>query len=178
LKNKAVWDLPVRLLHWTLAATLVAAWWTSSRPGPAHELIGYGAAALIVMRLVWGFTGNRYARFAHFLRAPLVARDYLKAVLHQRAPRHIGHNPLGGWMVVSLLACVGALALTGWALGTDLLWGYGWPVRVHGAIAWLLVGLVVLHIGGVLWTSWQHRENLIVAMFSGKKASPRADDID
>ncbi|MDM5181845.1 cytochrome b/b6 domain-containing protein [Massilia sp. DJPM01] len=178
-RNKLkVWDAPVRLLHWSLVASIVAAWWSSDRSGAAHEYIGYAAAAIALARLLWGFAGNRYARFAQFVRAPAPTVRYLKAVARGRAARHIGHNPLGGWMVVALLASITLLAISGWALGTDLLWGYAWPVRVHLALAWLLAALVALHVSGVLLTSWQHRENLVGAMITGNKKPPAEGDLD
>jgi cytochrome b len=169
-RNKlAVWDAPVRLLHWLLVVSLAAAWVTSSRIGEAHEYIGYLAAATVLTRFAWGFFGSPYARFSQFVLAARPTLAYLRQVLTGTAPRYLGHNPLGGWMVLALLACVAMLALTGWLATTDLLWGYAWPVRVHAGFGWLLLGLVALHIAGVLFTSWQHRENLVRAMFSGTK---------
>jgi len=79
--------------------------------------------------------------------------------------------------VVALLSCVGLLSITGWAMNTDLLWGYAWPVRIHAAIAWLTCGLVALHVLGVLFTSWQHKENLVKAMFTGNKPKPGPQDV-
>lgn len=180
MKNnrQAVWDAPVRILHWLLVGAIAAAWITSERTGSSHEYVGYAAGAIVALRLVWGFIGNRYARFRQFVRAPAVTLGYLDAVVRARAARHIGHNPLGGWMVLALLGCVALLTLTGWALTTDLLWGYAWPVLVHVAIAWLLVALIAMHVSGVLLTSWQHRENLVAAMVTGKKKLPEAGDID
>lgn len=169
-KNKlAVWDLPVRVLHWLLVAAIAAAWITSSRTGQAHEYIGYVAAATVLARLAWGFVGSPHARFSQFVRAARPTLGYLRQVISGTAPRYLGHNPLGGWMVIALLACVAMLALTGWLATTDLLWGYAWPVRIHAGFGWLLLGLAGLHIAGVLFTSWQHRENLVRAMFTGTK---------
>jgi cytochrome b len=176
--KKKIWDAPVRLLHWALVASIVAAWVTSGQTGVAHEYIGYASAAIVAARLLWGFAGNRYARFSQFVRGPGPTVQYLRAVLENRAARHLGHNPLGGAMVVALLSCVGLLAVSGWALGTDLLWGYAWPVQLHVAIAWTLVGLVVLHVSGVVFTSLQHRENLVLAMITGKKKPPAQGDQD
>jgi cytochrome b len=178
-KNKQrVWDAPVRCLHWLLAISIAATWVTSSHIGAAHEYLGYAALAIVLARLAWGAAGNRYARFRQFVRAPATTMRYLRAVLAGRAARHLGHNPLGGWMVIALLSCVGLLALTGWAATTDLLWGYAWPVRLHEALAWLLVALIALHLAGVLLTSWQHRENLFAAMITGDKAAPGPGDAD
>ncbi|MBI3729847.1 MAG: cytochrome b/b6 domain-containing protein [Burkholderiales bacterium] len=179
MKNsQPVWDLPVRLIHWAQVAAVVAAWVTSGMTGIAHEYVGYCAGALVLMRLVWGGIGNRYARFTQFLKPVPAALDYLSLVIRSKAPRYIGHNPLGGWMAVALLSCVSLLVLTGWAMGTDLLWGYEWPVRVHVAIAWAMVGMIALHIFGVIFTSWQHRENLAGAMIFGNKAAPEPGDVD
>ena len=164
-----VWDLPVRLLHWTLVAAIAAAWWSASRTGPWHEWLGYGAATVVAPPLLWGFTGSAPARFTGFVKPPRAVLAYLRLVAQGSAPRHLGHNPAGGAMVVALLACVALVAISGWALTTDLLWGYAWPVLVHTALAWLLAGLICAHVAGVIFTSWQHRENLVVAMLSGDK---------
>jgi cytochrome b len=175
-KNKIrVWDAPVRLLHWALVATVAISWLTSSRTGPAHLYWGYGAAVIVLARLVWGFAGNRYARFKQFVRAPAATLQYARDVLQGRAARYVGHNPLGAAMVLALLTCIALLTLTGWLADTDLLWGYAWPVLIHIAIAWALVGLLVLHVAGVLHTSWHQRENLIAAMIKGNKDIPEPD---
>jgi cytochrome b len=170
LKNKVrVWDLPVRLLHWLLVLSIAAAWITSSRIGPLHEWVGYAAAGVVGARLLWSLRGNAYARFGGFVTAPRTTLIYLRQIVLGQAARHLGHNPAGGAMVVALLACVALVALSGWATTTDLLWGYAWPVLVHTVLAWLLVGLIVLHVAGVLLASWQHRENLVKAMLTGLK---------
>jgi cytochrome b len=178
-RNKQpVWDIAVRCLHWLLVASVAAAWITSSRPGAAHEYVGYCAAATLALRLVWGFAGGRYARFAQFVRPPAQTLKYLREVIKARAPRHIGHNPLGGWMVLALLACLVFVTATGWIATTDAFWGYAWPVRIHVAIAWLLVALIVLHVTGVVLASLQHRENLVGAMITGEKDRAGPGDVD
>ena len=173
-----VWDAPVRVLHWALLASVVAAWATSDSMGDAHAWLGYTAAEIVALRIVWSFRGNRYARFGQFVRSPAVAVGYLRQVATGKARRYVGHNPLGGLMVVALMSCIGLLAVTGFAANTDLLWGYAWPVLVHTALAWTLVALVALYVGGVLLTSWQHRENLVSAMVTGDKAAPHGADQD
>lgn len=167
----------MRLLHWSLVAAVAAAWTTRSRLGPVHEWLGWAAAAIAAARVVWGFRGGHYARFRQFVRPPAATGRYARAVLAGRAPRYLGHNPLGAWMVLALLACLCALTLTGWLYTTDWLWGYGWLARLHAGLGWLLLVLVALHVGGVAFTGWQHRENLIAAMCSGRKAPPRGDDV-
>ncbi|MFZ6770360.1 cytochrome b/b6 domain-containing protein [Undibacterium sp. Di26W] len=178
VRDAPVWDMPVRLIHWALVFSIATAWFTSGQTGVAHEYIGYGAGLLVLARLVWSGVGNRYARFGQFLKPLPATLDYVRLVMRAKAPRYIGHNPLGGWMVVALLSCVALLVLTGWAMGTDLLWGYAWPVRVHITIAWIMVGLIVLHVAGVLFTSWQHHENLAKAMLIGEKPVAGPGDVD
>lgn len=169
-KNKqTVWDLPVRVLHWLLVLAVAAAWITREDTGTLHQYLGYGAAAIVLARIAWSGIGNQYARFGQFVRGVGPTFVYLRAVISGQAPRYLGHNPLGGWMVIALMTCIGLLALSGWMMTTDFLWGYAWPVQLHTALAWLLVALIALHVGGVVFTSWQHRENLIAALFTGKK---------
>jgi len=177
-KGILVWDLPVRLIHWAQVAAIATAWITSGVTGVAHEYVGYGAGALVLMRLLWGGIGNCYARFGQFIKPVPATLAYLRLVTQSRAPRYIGHNPLGGWMMLALLTSVSLLVLTGWAMGTDLLWGYEWPVRVHVTIAWIMVVLIALHVLGAIYTGWQHRENLVKAMISGEKAEALPGDID
>jgi cytochrome b len=173
-----VWDRLVRALHWTLASLLLAAWLTGESTSGWHEWLGYAAAALVATRLAWGVAApRRHARFASFMRGPRATATYARAVLAGHAPRYLGHNPLGGWMVLALLACVALLALSGWLQTTEWLWGYAWLYWTHYVLGWLLVALVAAHLLGVLFTSWHQRENLVAAMFSGRKRRPEAGDV-
>jgi cytochrome b len=179
-----VWDRAVRSLHWGLAVAVVAAWLTGGLAGlqhEVHELAGYVAGAVVLARLawggVWGRAGSRFARFSQFVRGPAVTWAYLKEVAKGSATRHLGHNPLGGWMVVLLLSCVAALSITGILYTTDWLWGYEWLYRLHAVLGWLILALVALHLLGVLFTSGQHGENLVRAMITGDKPEPKDRDI-
>ena len=172
-----VWDWPVRLLHWGLVVCIALSWWSREDLGPLHERTGYVVIGILVARLLWGFVGTHYARFAQFVRAPQATIAYARAALKGKAPRYIGHNPLGGWMVLALLACLTLLTFTGWLYTTDMFWGYGWLADLHKYLAWTLLGLVAMHIAGMLWTCWEHRENLVRAMFTGKKEAPSNEDI-
>lgn len=177
-----VWDGLVRTLHWTLAAavatTLISGHWPPSDFDTVHHVAGYVALAVVAVRLVWGFVGPRHARFAQFVRGPRATLAYARALRAGREPRHVGHNPLGGWMAVALWLAAAAAAATGWLYTTDWLWGYAWLEQLHVALSWLIVGLLAGHLGGVAMTSWRHRENLVAAMVSGAKRAPAGDDID
>jgi len=176
-----VWDRPVRLLHWTLALVLTAGWLLGGRHGrlgEVHEWLGYTAGAVVALRLAWGVWGSRHARFGQFVRSPRAMLRYARQVVGGTAPRHIGHNPLGGAMVLLLLGCVAGLAISGCLYTTDWLWGYEWLYQTHYVLGWVLVGLVALHVAGVLVTGWQHGENLVRAMVTGRKAPPQPGDVD
>ncbi|WP_457445208.1 cytochrome b/b6 domain-containing protein [Roseateles sp. P5_E4] len=176
-----VWDGLVRLLHWTLAAAVATAWisghWPPSHFDAWHHTAGYVAGAAVMLRLVWGFVGHGYARLAQFVRRPRTVLAYARAMRAGRERRYVGHNPLGGWMVLALWSTAALLTLSGWLYTTDWLWGYEWLSDLHAMLAWLVATLVIGHLGGVLLTSWRHRENLVSAMFSGMKRAPGSDDI-
>lgn len=172
-----MWDRPVRLLHWTQAIVLALAWWTGRQIGPVHEYLGYAAGVLLAARIGWGFAGTGHARFAAFVASAARTRDYTRRLLAGHAARHVGHNPLGGWMILWLLACIAALVLTGWLYTTDWLWGYGWLAGLHAALGWVLLGSVGVHVAGVILTGIVHRENLVAAMITGRKRPPAGDDV-
>lgn len=172
-----VWDAPVRALHLALVAAVATAWLTSEMWVQWHDTAGYAAVAVVGLRLLWGAFGGRYARFGQFVRGVRPTLAHLVALLRGRSVRHLGHNPLGGWMVVLLLACVAAVGASGWLCTTDRYWGDETMFALHSALAWMLVGLVALHVMGVLTMSWAHRENLFAAMLHGRKRAPQGDDV-
>ena len=172
-----VWDPLVRLFHWGLALSFAAAWLSADRSQSLHNGAGYLAGGLVVVRVVWGFVGTRYARFSHFVRPPAAVLAYLRAVLERSERRHLGHNPAGGAMIVVLLLAMASTALTGWLLTTDAFWGVAWMQSVHAYSADGLVLLVVFHLIGVAVASYRHRESLVGAMISGKKRALEVDDV-
>lgn len=173
-----VWDLPVRALHWALAASVVLAWLTTEAFVRWHQPLGWAALAIVVARLFWGFAGNRHARFASFMRGPRPTLRYAALALRGKEPRYLGHNPLGAAMMVALLFVVVALALTGWLYTTDVFWGDATVELLHRVFAWTIVALALLHVAGVALASARHRENLVAAMVHGDKRAADAGDID
>jgi cytochrome b len=164
-----VWDLFVRIAHWLLAFSVLAAWLTRHTPGAWHEWIGYGSLVLVALRVAWGIRGGGHARFSEFVRSPRETLRYAGAVFASREPRFLGHNPLGGWMIVALLVTVTLVGASGWLYTTDRFWGIEWVERLHSLLADVLLVLALLHVLGVLLSSWRHRENLVGAMIHGRK---------
>jgi cytochrome b len=167
-----VWDLFVRVFHWSLAGLFVVAYATGDEIEKVHIAAGYTIAALLSLRILWGFVGPRHARFSSFVRPPREVLAYVRDVMLLRAPRYIGHNPAGGAMILALLAMLAATCATGFMMTTDAFWGAKWIEDVHEILANLTVALIVLHVLGVLAASFEHGENLVRAMITGRK---RAD---
>jgi cytochrome b len=164
-----VWDAFVRIAHWSLVVSVSASWLTRHSDSPWHEWLGYAALAIVVLRMLWGLIGSPHARFTDFVRRPAATLAYTKAVVRHREPRFLGHNPLGGWMIVALMTTVALLGLTGWLGTTDAYWGIAWVADTHEALSDILLVLITLHIAGVVFSSLRHRENLVKAMITGHK---------
>jgi len=164
-----VWDPFVRVFHWSVVTLFIVAYATGDEIERVHIAAGYSVAALLALRIVWGFIGPRHARFSSFMRSPSEVVAYLRDVALLRAPRHLGHNPAGGIMIVVLIAMLGATCATGIMMTTDAFWGAKWMEEVHEALANATLALVALHVLGVIATSFQHGENLVRAMITGHK---------
>src|SRR5512139_1618689 len=164
-----VWDLFVRVFHWSLATLFIVAYATRDEAHLVHIAVGYGIVGLVALRVIWGFVGPHHARFSSFVRSPRQVIGYLRSVATLRATRHLGHNPAGGAMIIALMIMLTATGMTGYMMTTDAFWGSKWVEEVHEAFAKLTVGLVVLHVFGVLFSSLVYRENLVKAMVTGQK---------
>jgi cytochrome b len=185
-----VWDPFVRASHWLLATAVIVDWLTDE-PRWMHVWLGYLTAVLVVLRVLWGFVGPEHARFANFMHGPHAVLNYLAGLMRFSSPRYLGHSPAGGAMIVALLIMIVATAGTGMVNlaqdeGTGPLAGViakaERPPRVpgqrrppllskqvHETVANLTLVFVVLHVCGVALASVAHKENLVVAMFTGRK---------
>jgi len=194
-----VWDPFVRTGHWLLVFGFVVAWLTEDDFETLHAWAGYLVGAIVAWRIVWGVAGTRHARFADFVTGPAPVARYARSLLALRPIHYLGHNPLGGWMVVALL-CM--LALTTWTgleayatqgkgplagapglLAVALADGHaaagdGLWKEIHEACAEFTLFLVVVHVAGVLVSSVLHRENLVAAMITGYKIAQRTRERD
>lgn len=164
-----VWDVAVRVFHWSLVTVFVAAFLSGDEWDRFHELAGYTAAALVSFRIVWGFIGTRYARFSSFVTGPGTFLAYMRDMRAGKEKRYLGHNPAGAAMILALLSGVIALAVTGYMMSLDAYWGAKWLEEVHETIANGMLVLIALHVGGVVLASLRHGENLVRAMITGRK---------
>lgn len=172
LPTVRVWDVFVRVFHWSLVTLFVAAFVTGDESERLHIAVGYAIAVLVALRIIWGFIGTRHARFGDFVRSPAESLDYLRKAVRGRAPRHFGHNPAGGLMTLALLGMTIAIAATGYLMTTDAFWGSEPMEELHEGLVYATLGLIVLHVTGVVLASLEHRENLVRSMFTGRKRAP------
>ena len=171
-----VWDIPTRLFHWLLVLCFVIAYLTSEseRWQLWHVTAGYLFGGLLLFRLVWGVVGTRYARFTNFMRGPKPVMAYLRSLLARHPQHYIGHNPAGAWAILGMLALGVLTVLTGWASFSD----YGdWIGELHEGIVNVLLLIILVHVGGVLVSSFLHHENLVRSMVNGYKLGNLADAI-
>lgn len=180
-KPVRVWDMPTRIFHWALVFIIAVAWISSEADGSAfmiHVYSGTLVIGFVVFRLVWGIIGSRHALFADFVFSWKTVRDYSFRLISFRPPHTVGHNPLGGWMVVGLLAIIMLAVLTGMMSSED---GYRGPLYhlgfgdmddLHEGIANFLGLLIFVHIIGVFVHGVISRENLPRAMITGIKQLP------
>src|SRR5438874_8981114 len=171
----SVWDPFVRIAHWVLVIAFIVIYVSSAdqRHGRSdlHVWTGYAIGGILVLRLIWGFVGPRHARFDDFVFRPATVFTYFKDVFLGSPPRYLGHSPAGGAMIAALLAALAAAVVTGMA--AQGIFGNGLVARIlvelHETIAVIAVILAVLHVISIAIASITHRENLLAAMFSGKK---------
>jgi len=185
-----VWDPFVRIFHWTVVVSFFIAYVTEDDLMWLHELAGYIILILVAVRVVWGIVGTRYARFSNFIYKPSIVKQYFKDSIHFKSKRYLGHNPLGGVMVILLLVM---LVLTSWsgieaegseglsALNIELVksaiadddkhenGGSEVWEEIHEFLANATLFLVFLHVAGVIVSSIAHGENLVRAMITGRK---------
>jgi cytochrome b len=164
-----VWDPFVRVFHWALVAAFATAWYSGGIWDNPHLVAGYIVLALVGARLVWGFIGSRYARFSDFMYSPRVMLRYSADMLRMSAPRYLGHNPVGGAMVITLLATLLVICITGVMMTTDAYWGVQWVDNLHATASTFALILIGMHIGGVIFAGIEHGENLVRAMVTGVK---------
>ena len=202
-----VWDILVRVFHWSLVLAFTVAYLTEDDFEEFHIDAGYVVLGLISFRVLWGFVGSRYARFSDFIYSPSEIKAYLSSLLTKNPKHYLGHNPAGGVMVIALLVSLFATTLSGVKVyGVQ---GYGpladntvefsiiskahahgdnehedekegikkveseeeefWE-EIHEFFSNFTLILIFLHIAGVVVASRLHGENLVRAMFTGKKA--------
>jgi len=179
--TEVVWDLVVRVGHWTIVACFAYSLFVEP-DFPGHDISGYLILAIVLWRWVWGFVGSRHARFRAFIYSPRETLSYtLSAFRMGEAREYASHNPMGALMVFAILimlplTCVlgimllGAQQLAGPLAGiVPLEWDYDLEQQ-HMLAGYAMAGLVGMHLAGTVWACWWHRQNYVLAMITGRKS--------
>jgi cytochrome b len=185
LHKVLVWDSATRLFHWLTVALVIACYlsWRMNRMD-WHAWTGDALLALVLFRLLWALFGSETARFATFLASPRAAALYLAQLLRRQPDRQIGHNPIGGWMVLFLLALLLGEALTGLYVANDVADEGPLTEMVPAVIADLITDLhayfwdallaaTVLHVMAILLYAVVMRHDLVTPMITGCKTLPQ-----
>jgi cytochrome b len=182
--RRLVWDLPLRLFHWLLVISIFASWGTAKLGFgwmKWHFWFGYWVIGLLVFRLIWGVVGPRHARFRNFLKRPSKVLAYVRRLAGTaQIEGSVGHNPLGGLMVVVMLGLLAVQACTGLFATDDIAWAGPYNAAVSATAAGRLTNLhhvnfkiiwcaIGLHLLAILYYTWIKKEALVSAMVTGEK---------
>lgn len=176
-----VWDILVRTFHWSLVTSFATGFLITDK-FPLHAYAGYVIFTLVLLRIVWGFVGSPYARFSAFTYTIKETLQYTKSAFRMgEAREYLSHNPMGAIMVFAIMFLLLGNTIVGMMLyAAQQLEGplvdivpTDWDETlesIHFFMARALIGLAGFHVFGVIWASWWHRQNYVLAMFTGYKS--------
>jgi len=180
-----IWDLPTRLFKWTLVVLVIFQVVTGKMAGgwlAWHIWCGYAILTLLIFRILWGLVGSTTARFSHFVKGPFAGLHHIRELLSSSAPREVGHNAVGGWMVIALILALLVQASSGLFTEDDLGMGDGGPLVGAARESWvksmtslhhfwinLIYILVALHVLAAVLYLIVKKQDLIVPMITGRK---------
>ena len=181
--KQPVWDIWVRLGHWSIVAGIVFQQISGENLDlmDAHATVGILLAGWVMFRLVWGFIGPHYARFSSFpIPTPQTALTGVQKLIRKETEHTPGHSAIGGLAVYVLIGLIGFTALTGMASSDDILFAGplapllpGFLVNLasltHPVFSKLVLIAVLLHVLAVLWHTVLMKEPLIQGMITGLK---------
>ena len=174
----ALWDLPTRIVHWSLVVLIPFSWWSAENHDlERHRWSGYAILGLLIFRLIWGFVGGSTSRFANFVRGPRTVLAYARGT----GEKLLGHNPMGGWSVIAMLALLATQVGLGLFASDDdgletgplnHLVTYATAetiTELHELLFNVLVAVIALHVAAVLFYLFVRRDNLVLPMIRGSK---------
>lgn len=189
-KKLLIWDLPLRIFHWSFVLTIFALWYTAEQGSDLVEIhmqLGYVALGLLTFRVLWGIIGPTHARFSQFILSPKKLINYLfKRDSQEQNTPNAGHNPLGALMVILMIVLVSVQAISGLFIDNDVFSTGPYNSIVSGDIEKLMSFLhhntfdliliaIALHIGAIAYYALVKKHNLVTPMITGKKD---AKDVD
>jgi cytochrome b len=176
-----VWDLPVRLFHWSIVLLIGLSWWSAEESlDRVHFWSGHFLLFLLVFRILWGFAGSSTARFATFVRGPAAILAYLRDGGDGRP----GHSPIGALSVLALLLALFVQIASGLVqIDEDDfvegplagLVGYDTAELAHDVHEWsfnMLLALVALHLLAIAYYRLVRGRSLVRPMVTGRALLP------
>ena len=171
-----VWDLPIRLFHWLLAALIGFSWWSGKNDHVDwHIWSGIAILTLLVFRMFWGLVGSSTARFSSFVRGPASVLAYLRGEW-----RGIGHTPLGALSVVAMLLAISVQVGLG-LVSEDEDGLYAGPLAslvsidtseaardIHEQFLYVVLALIGLHLAAILFYRVVRKKRLIAPIIVGR----------
>lgn len=165
-----IWDPWVRIFHWSLASTFLLNYFITEEGEFWHNWIGYTAGVLVSLRVVWGFISPGHARFSRFFPTPHRVKHHIAALQSGQLDPYEGHNPMGGAMVLVLMALMLSLAVTGFMMKEiDMFFGEEWLEDLHKVIANLTMAAVVIHVTAVTVIQRKFGIELVRPMITGSR---------
>ncbi|SUD90552.1 cytochrome b/b6 domain-containing protein [Psychrobacter phenylpyruvicus] len=170
-----IWDILVRFTHWAVATGVIANLAFTKEGSNIHMFVGFMVVALVVIRLLWGLVGSKYARFSDFFPTPTRLKNHLNELKAQNLnnqsvkTEHLGHNPLGALMMFALWGAIIGLGMTGYLMESQILGNKDLFEGIHGVLANSLYVLVPLHVISAIVMSRLQKQNLIKSMITGNK---------
>ncbi|WP_057831215.1 cytochrome b/b6 domain-containing protein [Colwellia sp. TT2012] len=185
-----IWDLPLRIFHWSFAFTILACWYTSEQEGEMvdlHMQLGFVALALLVFRILWGVIGPKHARFAQFIPSPKTLIHYLHPA--KESKNTAGHNPLGALMVVLMIVLITLQAVSGLFINDDIFSSGPYYSSIgndlekimfflHHNTFDFMIAAIALHLAAITYYWCIKKQNLVLPMITGKKSAKQVNAID
>jgi len=165
-----IWDGFIRSYHWMIVVAFVLNYFFLEPGEQIHQIVGYSAAGLILLRILWGFLGPENARISSFLPTPTGIRQHFQQLKSRQIPEHEGHNPVGGLLILLFWVLFLGQGITGFLLEeTDYFFGSSTVENIHEIIAHTLYAGVIIHVTAVILVGWWGRIQLIRPMITGKR---------
>ncbi|MCB1316061.1 MAG: cytochrome b/b6 domain-containing protein, partial [Leptospiraceae bacterium] len=178
--KQLIWDLPTRIFHWALAVCVLAAYGIAqlvSHHSPwfyAHIFFGIMAGWLVFWRVIWGFTGSRYARWGALYFRPGETIAYFRSIIQGNGRYYAGHNPGSALAIIGMLVLIVGTVASGLLIGIT---GNEAFEELHEILPNLLLIVIGLHIVGVLLATYMHKEAYTLSMFNGRKSGGEVERI-
>ncbi len=179
-----VWDLPTRIFHWLLLASVAGLYITSELEGDAmrlHFLLGYNVLTLLLFRFIWGVVGGYWSRFVNFVPTPTKLLAYIRAIRTKEPTSHVSHNPFGALSVLTMLLLLLIQVLTGFMSDDEASNTGPWTSFVpnswielateyHAEVGQVLLLFVIgMHVVSIFYYKFIQHDDLVTPMINGDK---------